>query len=103
MNEIELEYFLNWIDFNFDGVLDDTQEEKLEKRLAYDYNNDFKSFESFYDDFVELGNDVSDDLKKQIKELLDKVSKVEYGKQGHPKLDLESMANKYYDDYFLEN
>jgi hypothetical protein len=73
----------------FDGEIDF---DYIEKWLAYKYDKNYDEFETFYDDFVkEFGvKNIDDADKEKLKDLVDKVEKVEYGKADHPKLDLQS-------------
>jgi len=72
----------------------------IENWLTYEINNKPENLRTFYDEMIEISksnndygtNQISDTVKEQLKELLDKVKKVEYGKQtDEPKLDLESF------------
>ncbi len=79
--------------FNID--FKDLDLDYLEKWLRSKYkNDDMKSFNEFKRTFIPefekaSHNDMTRDQKEKIKELIDKVEKSEYGKEGHPRLKLK--------------
>lgn len=94
------------LDFDFDSLTDE-QIKYIEGWLKYQYTNNHDAFSSFYDDIIQMGteelrsgNGVSKEFKSELKELIDKVEKIEYGKQDHPKLDLQHIR---YANYYLVN
>jgi hypothetical protein len=98
-----------WIDkydisFTNEDGLDENDTKYLTHWLTYQYNENPEMFGKAYDviiDEVEKSlrgaEKISDQSKKDLKELIDKVRSTEYSKAGHPKLDLQHIiyANKY--------
>jgi len=105
IDNIPLEQLLDRLDMNLydkDG-LDDSALKNVELWLTEKYRNKHNEFISFFDDIKEYaledpnhGGKVSDTVLNQLKQLYDKVEKVEYGKQDHPKLDLQGISFKDY-------
>ena len=101
-NEMSLKDLVDDIELDFteeDGM-EKAQMDAIEDWLTYEINNKPENLRTFYDEMIEISksnndygtNQISDTVKEQLKELLDKVKKVEYGKQtDEPKLDLESF------------
>lgn len=77
---------------------DDVDLNYIEKWLEYHYHQDDTSFEDFYEDFIKSFEDninkMTDEQKNILKELVDKVAYIEYGKAGHPSLDLQHYIYK---------
>jgi hypothetical protein len=105
IDNLSVEQLLDRLKINLhdkDG-LDDGIVKNIELWLTLKYKNKHNEFISFFDDIKEYaledpnhGGKVSDTVLNQLKQLYDKVEKVEYGKQDHPKLDLQGISFKDY-------
>ncbi|MDD5651693.1 MAG: hypothetical protein PHF86_14960 [Candidatus Nanoarchaeia archaeon] len=104
LSDMELDKMIDSLDINFEDKEGLSTEElnTIEQWLTRKYNTDHETFISFMDDLNDIINSgpyktfLSKEIEKQLKDLIDKVEKVEYGKQDHPKLDLQSISFKDY-------
>jgi hypothetical protein len=104
LSDMELDKMIDSLDINFEDNegLDKETLSIIEQWLTRKYNTDHEAFVSFMDDLNDIINSgpyktfLSKEIEKQLKDLIDKVEKVEYGKEGHPELDLQGISFKDY-------